>query len=84
MADNNYGPNLRYDNGPSAAGSSGITKSQAALTADSGKGIREDGTLRHANHRVGLNAAGVPKTANVGPNVIGGCAWQGQSKRPYP
>jgi len=83
MADNNYGPNLRYDNGPSAAGSSGITASQAVLTADTAKGLQEDGTLKHANHRVGLNAAGVQK-ANIGPNVIGGCAWQGQSNRPYP
>jgi hypothetical protein len=69
MADTNYNPNARYDNGPNAAGSNGVSK-QSVLTADATTGLQTDSTLSHANLRVGLNAAGVSKN-NIGPNAAG-------------
>lgn len=70
MANGNYNPNTKYDNGPAAAGSSGITFSQVTLAAGT-EGLASDGALNRANHRVGFNAAGVPKGTNIGPNAIG-------------
>lgn len=83
MADTNYDPNARYDNGPSAAGSSGLTVNAAsttglfpAITLNSTtvtSGLQKDGTLKRANHRVGFNAIGVKSLTggNTGGNVIG-------------
>jgi len=69
MADKNYDPNARYDNGNNAAGS-GRASTQATLVAASAKGLATDGALKSANLRVGLNAAGVARN-NIGPNAAG-------------
>lgn len=69
MADNNYDPNARFDQGPNSAGA-GRCSNQAALQTASTKGLAADGTLGHADLRVGFSAAGVPRS-NGGPNVAG-------------
>lgn len=69
MANTNYNPNARYDNGPNAAGSNGIS-SQTALTTPTETGLQADGTVSAANLRVGFHAAGVDRN-NPGPNVAG-------------
>ncbi len=69
MATLNYDPNARYDNGPNAAGSNGVS-SQAVLSAANTPGLMDDYTLAAANHRVGFSAAGHHRD-NHGPNVAG-------------
>lgn len=77
MANVNYDPNAKYDNGQAAAGSGKLTAQVGkdvqtgwGLTEARTPGLQSDGTMLHANHRVGFNAIGVAKT-NGGPNVIG-------------
>lgn len=69
MADQNYNPNARYDNGPNAAGS-GRVSTQAVLVAGTSKGLQADGTTASANSRSGFSCAGAPRN-NGGPNVAG-------------
>jgi hypothetical protein len=69
MANKNYDPNARYDNGPNAAGS-GRVSSQGTMNTATYKGLRADGTVGAANSRPGSNAAGAVKN-NTGPNVVG-------------
>lgn len=69
MADKNYNPNARYDNGPSAAGSDRMS-TQATLQAATTKGLNTDYATGSANSRAGFSAAGCRKN-NTGPNVAG-------------
>lgn len=73
MAQQNYNPNARYDNGPAAAGSDRVSNQTTLLTSaafGSNTGLATDGTLNYANSRTGFHAAGVPRN-NVGPNAAG-------------
>lgn len=74
MAQTNYNPNARYDNGPAAAGSDRVSVQSVLLTSaafGSNTGLAADGSTNYANSRTGFHAAGVPKN-NGGPNVAGG------------
>jgi len=66
MANKNFDPNARYDNGPSAAGSGRI--STPAPTTNSG--LATDNTVTNSNIECGFNCAGNQKKNN-GPNVAG-------------
>lgn len=73
MAQTNYDPNARFDNGPAAAGSERVSNQSVLLTSaafGSNTGLATDGTLNYANSRTGFHAAGVPRS-NGGPNVAG-------------
>lgn len=73
MAQTNYDPNARYDNGPSAAGSDRVSNQTVLLTSaafGSNTGLATDGTMNYANSRDGFSAAGVSRS-NGGPNVAG-------------
>jgi len=69
MADTNYNPNARYDQGPNSAGA-GRVSNQSALQTASPTGLDSDAALGHANLRSGFSAAGVSRS-NGGPNVAG-------------
>lgn len=67
MANVNYNPNARYDNGPYAAGSDRVSNQE---TLQAGTGLASDYAMTQANSRDGFSAAGCPRN-NSGPNVAG-------------
>lgn len=69
MADKNFNPNARYDNGPSAAGS-GRASTQAVLQGAPVVGNGTDACLGGANLFMGFSEAGARRN-NTGPNVAG-------------
>lgn len=71
MANWNYAPNARYDNGPNAAGSNGVNHlpEEMGLPAEI-CGLLSDGTRQLSPLRTGFSAAGVART-NRGGNVAG-------------
>lgn len=70
MADKNYNPNARYDNGPNAAGSGRLSNQATLNSATPTTGLQTDSTVKAANLRTGFNAAGMVRS-NTGPNVAG-------------
>lgn len=69
MANVNYAPSERYDNGQSAAGCN-RTVLPVTLQAGSPQGLTEDGAMNNGVTRVGLNAAGASRSIE-GPNRAG-------------
>lgn len=69
MANNNYDPNARFDQGPASAGADRMS-TQVILQSGTNTGLAFDSCMTRAHSRDGFNAAGVSRN-NGGPNVAG-------------